>query len=59
MSGKTPLTAAIRYALTRMKRLEPWLDHGMTELDNNADKRAMRPLRPGPEERPLRRLAER
>ena len=26
ISGKTPLAAAIRYALTRMKRLTPWLE---------------------------------
>ncbi|BDX00680.1 hypothetical protein MACH15_24320 [Maricaulis maris] len=44
ISGKTPLAAAIRYALTRMKRLEPWLAHGVTELDNNAAERAMRPV---------------
>ena len=44
ISGKTPLAAAIRYALTRMKRLEPWLAHGVTELDNNGAERAMRPV---------------
>ncbi|MBO6798471.1 IS66 family transposase [Maricaulis sp.] len=44
VSGKTPLAAAIRYALTRMKKLEPWLMHGTTELDNNAAERAMRPI---------------
>ena len=27
-----------------MKRLEPWLTHGVTELDNNAAERAMRPI---------------
>jgi transposase len=44
ISGKTPLAVAIRYALTRMKRLGPWLRHGFVELDNNAAERAIRPL---------------
>jgi hypothetical protein len=42
ISGKTPLAGAIRYALTRMTRLRPYLDHGILELDNNAAERAMR-----------------
>ena len=42
ISGKTPLAAAIRYALTRMKRLTPWLEHGVLELDNNICERAIR-----------------
>ena len=33
---------AIRYGLTRMKRLRPYLDHGFLELDNNTAERAMR-----------------
>ena len=44
ISGKSPLAKAIRYALTRMKRLRPWLDHGFLELDNNAAGRSMRPI---------------
>ena len=44
ISGKTPLAAAIRHALTRMKKLGPWLDHGFLELDNNAAERSMRPI---------------
>ena len=44
LSGKTPLAAAIRYAITRMKRLRPYLDHGFLELDNNAAERAMRAI---------------
>jgi hypothetical protein len=44
ISGKSPLTKAIRYALTRMKKLRPWLDHGFLELDNNAAERSMRPI---------------
>ena len=47
ISGKTPLAAAIRYGLTRMKKLEPWLHHGVTELDNNTAERAIRPLAVG------------
>ncbi len=42
ISGKSPLAAAIRYALTRMERLRPYLDHGILELDNNAAERGMR-----------------
>jgi len=44
ISGKSPLAMAIRYALTRMKKLQPWLDHGFLELDNNAAERSMRPI---------------
>ena len=44
ISGKTPLAAAIRYGLTRMKRLRPYLDHGILELDNNIAERAMRAI---------------
>ena len=33
---------AIRYALTRMKRLRGYLDHGFFELDNNTAERSMR-----------------
>jgi transposase len=42
ISGKSPLAAAIRYGLTRMARLRPYLDHGILELDNNTAERAMR-----------------
>jgi len=42
ISGKSPLAGAIRYALTRMARLRPYLDHGILELDNNTAERAMR-----------------
>jgi transposase len=44
ISGKSPLAGAIRYALTRMKKLRPWLDHGFLELDNNTAERSMRPI---------------
>ena len=33
ISGKSPLAVAIRYALTRMARLRPDLDHGILEID--------------------------
>ena len=42
ISGKSLLAAAIRYALTRMARLRPYLDHGIFEIDNNTAERAMR-----------------
>ena len=42
ISGKSPLAGAIRYGLTRMKRLRPYLDHGILELDNNTAERSMR-----------------
>jgi transposase len=42
ISGKTPLAEAIRYALTRIKRLRPYLDHGILEIDNNTAERGMR-----------------
>jgi hypothetical protein len=35
ISGKSPLAAAIRYALTRMERLRPYLDNGILELDTD------------------------
>ena len=44
ISGKTPLAGAIRYALTRMKRLRPYLEHGILELDNNTAERAIRAI---------------
>lgn len=44
ISGKAPLAEAIRYALVRMKKLRPWLDHGFLELDNNTAERSLRPI---------------
>ena len=44
ISGKSPLATAIRYALTRMARMRPYLDHGILELDNNTAERAMRAI---------------
>jgi hypothetical protein len=42
ISGKSPLAAAMRYGLTRLKRLRPYLDQGILEIDNNAAERAIR-----------------
>ena len=42
LSGKTPLAAAIRYALNRLPRLRPYLADGRLAPDNNAAERAMR-----------------
>jgi transposase len=42
ISGKSPLASAIRYALTRMARMRPYLDHGILEIDNTTAERAMR-----------------
>ena len=42
ISGKSELAKAIRYALTRMKRLRPYIDHGILEIDNNSAERSMR-----------------
>ena len=36
------LAKAIRYGLTRMKKLRPYLDHGFLEADNNSAERSMR-----------------
>jgi transposase len=47
ISGKSPLAAAIRYGLTRMKKVRPYLDHGQLELDNNAAERAIRGIAVG------------
>lgn len=44
ISGKSPLAQAIRYALTRLRRLRPYLAHSMLVLDNNTAERAMRPV---------------
>tara|TARA_R110002074_G_scaffold138024_1_gene283193 strand:+ start:108 stop:1007 length:900 start_codon:yes stop_codon:yes gene_type:complete len=44
ISGKSTLAAAIRYALTRMARLRPYLEHGVLKLDNNTTERAVRSI---------------
>jgi transposase len=42
ISGKSELAKAIRYAVTRIKKLRPYIDHGILELDNNSAERSMR-----------------
>jgi transposase len=42
ISGKTPLAGAIRYVLTRMEHLRPYLENGFLELDNSTAERSMR-----------------
>lgn len=44
ISGKSALAGAIRYALTRLPKAQPYLDNRHLELDNNAAERAMKPL---------------
>jgi transposase len=44
ISGKSPLAVAIRYALTRMPRMRPYLANGILELDNNVAERGMRAI---------------
>jgi transposase len=44
ISGKSELAKAVRYALTRMRKLRPYLDHGFLELDNNSAERSMKPV---------------
>jgi len=44
ISAKTPLAQAIRYALTRIKRLRPYLEHGFLEIDNNTAERSIRAI---------------
>lgn len=38
------MAAAIRYSLTRMERMRPYLDQGILELDNNTAERGMRAI---------------
>lgn len=44
ISGKSPLAAAIRYALTRMERPRPYPYYGILELDTNTAERGMRTI---------------
>jgi transposase len=44
VSAKSDLASAIRYALTRLPRLEVYLSDGRLEIDNNAAERAIRGL---------------
>ena len=47
ISKKTPLAKAIKYALARLPKARPYLDHGFLELDNNTAERAIRPATQG------------
>lgn len=47
ISGKSDLAKAIRYALTRLPRMEVYLSNGQIEIDNNAAERAIRGLAVG------------
>jgi len=44
ISGKSTLAGAIRYGLTRLKRLRPYLEDGRLSIDNNAAERGMRSI---------------
>ena len=44
ISGKSALAGAIRYGLTRLKRLRPYLEDGRLSIDNNAAERGMRSI---------------
>jgi hypothetical protein len=59
ISGKSELAKAIRYALTRMKKLRPYLDQRVLEADNNCAQRAMKPIAIGRKKLPLRGLPRR
>ena len=41
---KEQLAKAIKYALARLPKARPYLDHGFLEFDNNTAKRAVRPI---------------
>ena len=47
VSSKTPLAKAIKYALARLPKARPYLDHGFLEFDNNTAKRAVHPVAVG------------
>lgn len=42
LPGRSELAGAIRYAITRMKRLTLYLENGRLEIDNNAAERSVR-----------------
>ena len=47
ISSKMPLAKAIKYALARLPKARPYLDHGFLEFDNNTAERAVRPVAVG------------
>jgi len=42
LPGRSALAGAIRYAISRMKRMGPYLDNGICELDNNTAERSVK-----------------
>jgi len=42
LPGRSALAQAIRYAISRMKRMGPYLDNGICELDNNTAERSVK-----------------
>src|SRR3954452_18738655 len=44
ISGKSELAKASRYALVRMRKFRPYLEHGCLEADNNGAERALKPV---------------
>jgi transposase len=44
ISSKSALAGAIRYGLTRLKRLRPYRDDGRLSIGNNAAERGMRSI---------------
>ena len=57
ISGKSPLAAATRHALTRMARMRPYLDHGNLEIDNSEPVSAIGPRPMASAERAMRAVA--
>ena len=57
ISGKSPLASAIRYALTRMARMRPYLDHSILELDYSEPVSAIGPRTMASAERAMRAVA--
>ena len=47
LPGRSALAQAIRYAITRMKRMRAYLDNGICELDNNTAERSVRGIAVG------------
>jgi len=47
ISGKSALADAIRYGLSRLQRLRPYLDDGRLSIDNNPAERGMRGIAVG------------
>ncbi len=44
ISGKSDLAKAIRYTLSRLPKLRPYLENGSLEIDNNSAERAVKPV---------------